>query len=93
MTDELGPLLELLDLKDERRTGWELRDIEDPESVAAHTWGMATLCLVYADRVEVDRDRAVTMALIHDLAEVRTGDIATRAEDITAPVRSVVSFQ
>ncbi|WP_323192123.1 HD family hydrolase [Halostella sp. PRR32] len=81
MADELGPLLELLDLKDERRTGWELRDIEDPESVAAHTWGMATLCLVYADRVEVDRDRAVTMALIHDLAEVRTGDIATRAED------------
>ncbi|ELY54478.1 HD domain-containing protein, partial [Natronococcus jeotgali] len=28
-----------------------------------------------------DRQKAVTMALIHDLGEARTGDIATRAED------------
>ncbi|MFC6765955.1 HD domain-containing protein [Natrinema soli] len=82
MDDEFDALLEAFELKDERRTGWALRGIESPESVAAHTWGMATLCLLYADRADdgVDRERAVSMALVHDLAEARTGDIATRAE-------------
>ena len=82
MADEFDSLLELLELKDELRTGWVLRGIESPESVAAHTWGTATLCLFYADRADVDRDRAVAMALIHDLAEARTGDIPTRAADV-----------
>ncbi|ELY47929.1 MULTISPECIES: HD domain-containing protein [Natronorubrum] len=82
MADKLDSLLELLELKDELRTGWVLRGIESPESVAAHTWGTATLCLFYADRADVDRDRAVSMALVHDLAEARTGDIPTRAADV-----------
>lgn len=83
MADEFDALLEALELKDELRTGWVLRGIDTPESVAAHTWGMATLCLLYADRAgdAVDRNRAVAMALVHDLAEARTGDIATRADD------------
>ncbi len=83
MADELDALLEALTLKDESRTGWVLRGIDAPESVAAHTWGVATLCLLYADRAEpdVDRDRAISMALVHDLAEARTGDIPTRADD------------
>ncbi len=81
MSDELGSLLEWFDLKDELRTGWVLRNIEAPESVAAHTWGTASLCLLYAGRADVDRERAVTMALIHDLGEARTGDIPTRAEN------------
>ncbi|MDQ2050268.1 HD family hydrolase [Natronolimnohabitans sp. A-GB9] len=81
MTDELDSLLELLELKDERRTGWELRNVDSPESVAAHTWGTATLCLLYAERAGVDRSRAASMAVVHDLAEARTGDIPTRAGD------------
>lgn len=82
MADELDALLEALELKDESRTGWVLRGIESPESVAAHTWGVATLCLCYADRADgVDRDRAVSMALVHDLGEARIGDVPTRAED------------
>ncbi|TVT88920.1 HD domain-containing protein [Haloferax volcanii] len=81
MTNELDSLLEWFELKDELRTGWVLRNIDSPESVAAHTWGTASLCLLYADQQEVDPQKAVTMALIHDLGEARTGDIATRAED------------
>lgn len=34
---EFGFLLNALKLKDETRTGWELRNIEQPESVADHT--------------------------------------------------------
>ncbi|MCO8267726.1 HD family hydrolase [Haloferax sp. AB510] len=81
MTGELDTLLEWFDLKDELRTGWVLRNIDSPESVAAHTWGTASLCLLYAEQEEIDRQKAVTMALIHDLGEARTGDIATRAEE------------
>ncbi|MBZ6494658.1 HD domain-containing protein [Natrinema longum] len=88
MAEEFDALLEAVELKDERRTGWVLRGIESPESVAAHTWGMATLCLLYADRGgdDVDRERAISMALVHDLGEARTGDVATRAEDGTQRV-------
>ncbi|PCR91609.1 HD domain-containing protein [Natrinema ejinorense] len=88
MAEEFDALLEAVELKDERRTGWVLRGIESPESVAAHTWGMATLCLLYADRAgdDVDRERAISMALVHDLGEARTGDVATRAEDGTQRV-------
>ncbi|MFB6096829.1 MAG: HD family hydrolase [Haloferacaceae archaeon] len=93
---ELDALLAALELKDERRTGWDLRGVDDPETVAAHTWGVAYLCLLYADRVggrvdgegdgpppedaTVDRDRALRMAVLHDVAEAETGDVATRAD-------------
>ncbi|WP_265108189.1 HD domain-containing protein [Halosolutus halophilus] len=81
MTDELDSLLEWFELKDELRTGWVLRNIESPESVAAHSWGTTSLCLLYAERAHVDRQKAVTMSLVHDLGEARTGDVPTRAED------------
>lgn len=77
---ELDALLSTLALKDERRTGWQLRGIEDPETVAGHTWGVAYLCLLYAERAGVDPDRAVRLAVLHDLAEAETGDEPTRAD-------------
>lgn len=77
-------LLEMLALKDETRTGWVLRGIDDPESVAAHSWGVATLCLLYAADADVDPEAACAMAVVHDLAETRTGDIPTRATDVDA---------
>lgn len=77
--DALDALTTALALKDETRTGWALRGVRDPESVAAHTWGVSLLCLLYASE-EVDRDRALRMAVVHDLAEAETGDVAVRAE-------------
>ncbi|MFW5903616.1 MAG: HD domain-containing protein [Halolamina sp.] len=77
---ELDALLSALALKDERRTGWQLRGIDDPETVASHAWGVAYLCLLFADRAGVDPDRAVRLAVLHDLAEAKTGDVATRAD-------------
>lgn len=75
------PLLKALELKDEKRTGWELRNIRDSESVADHSWGTALLCLVYADREDVDASKCVKMAVVHDLAEAETGDFVTRDVD------------
>ncbi|GAB3705959.1 HD domain-containing protein [Halorubrum pallidum] len=86
---DLDPALDALcdayALKDERRTGWQLRGVEDPESVAAHTWGVAYLVVALGDRFRadlpgVDLDRALRLAVVHDVAEAETGDVATRAD-------------
>ncbi|WP_231184661.1 HD domain-containing protein [Haladaptatus sp. DYF46] len=79
--DTINALAEAFALKDERRTGWQLRGITDPESVAGHTWGVALLCLQYGNEADIDTDRALRMALVHDLAEAKTGDVATRVND------------
>ncbi|AHF98801.1 phosphohydrolase [Halostagnicola larsenii XH-48] len=80
----LETILRAFLLKDEGRTGWQLRGVEDPESVAGHSWGVALLSLFYADHddapADVDPDRALRMAVLHDLAEAETGDFATRAD-------------
>ncbi|AUV80952.1 phosphohydrolase [Salinigranum rubrum] len=73
-------------LKDERRTGWQLRGVDDPESVAAHTWGVSLLCLAFADEAGVDPDRALRLAVVHDLAEARTGDVPTRVDPSKQPL-------
>ena len=79
MTD-IEFFLKALELKDEKRTGWELRNIEDPESVADHSWGAATLCMLHGDKENVNVNRCVQMALVHDLAETETGDLVTRVK-------------
>ena len=81
----LDAVLAAYDLKDERRTGWQLRGVDDPESVAAHSWGVAYLVLALGERFReelsgVDLDRALRLAVVHDAAEAETGDVATRAD-------------
>ena len=81
----LDRFIDALPLKEERRTGWQLRGVEQPESVADHSWGTAYLCLLFADEAGVDADSACRMAVVHDLAEARTGDVATRVARMDDP--------
>lgn len=67
-------LREALALKALDRAGWKRKGIVAPESVADHSYGVALAALVLAPP-ELDRARLVAMALVHDLAEVRIGDI------------------
>jgi putative hydrolases of HD superfamily len=62
-------------LKRSRRTGWWRAGIKDPESVAEHSWRTAVLAYFIALAEGADPERAATIALFHDLAETRTGDI------------------
>lgn len=73
-------LLKTIGLKDEKRAGWELRNIEQPETVAGHSWGTALQVMVHAPE-GLDREKAVKMALVHDIGEAEIGDIAHRAVD------------
>jgi len=66
---------EALRLKNTKRTGWELSKVPEPESVADHSWGTAVLAAVIPLPEDVDRDRLVRMALLHDIGEGAIGDI------------------
>ena len=67
-------LLEAVELKRVTRAGWTRKSIPFPEDVAAHSWGVAWLVTVLLPD-DLDRARALTYAVLHDLAEVRVGDI------------------
>ncbi|MBQ1263955.1 MAG: HD domain-containing protein, partial [Oscillospiraceae bacterium] len=48
------------------------------ESVAEHSWRMALMAWLMKDEFpELDMDKVIVMALIHDLGEAFTGDIPT----------------
>lgn len=72
----LDALLALEPLHDLPRTGWILRGIPDPESIGDHTLATAFVVLALGPRVEprIDVERALAMAVLHDVPEVVTGD-------------------
>ena len=67
-------LLTLLQLKDIPRTGWIRAGVGNPESVAAHSWGMAVLALRLCPD-HLDLSRVLAMCLVHDVAEIVVGDL------------------
>ncbi len=74
-------LIELQRLKRLERTGWMLRGLPlGTESVAAHSFGVAVTAMVVADEliargVSLDIEKLLRMALLHDWAEARVGDM------------------
>lgn len=77
----LDLLLEANRLKIMPRSGWAMRGIVRPESVADHSYGVAFLSLILAGAVEeeldapLDRAKLLTIALLHDLPESQITDI------------------
>ncbi len=57
------------------RSGWFLAGIENPESVAEHSWRASFIGLILAKMEKVDENKVVKMCLLHDLAETRIGDV------------------
>lgn len=76
----LETLIELQRLKRLERTGWTLRGLPNgTESVASHSFGVCVTAMMLADEIgargqEVDCERVLRMALMHDWAETRIGD-------------------
>ena len=63
------------ELKRVPRKGWKNKvGIEHPESVADHTYGTALMAMVFSDARNLDTEKILKMALLHDLAESVTGD-------------------
>lgn len=72
--DPLDVYLEALRLKALPRAGWVKRHVPGPESVAAHSWGISWLVLALMPR-HLERGKALAYAALHDLPEVRVGDL------------------
>ena len=66
-------------LKEVVRTGWTRYPIDNPESVADHSFRTAIMAITLAPYFDVDVNKVIKMALIHDIAESTTGDIVTDA--------------
>jgi putative hydrolase of HD superfamily len=63
-------------LKTTKRTGWVMREVPQVESVADHSWRITLMAMVASQiQGEVDVNRCIQMALVHDLAEAAVGDI------------------
>ena len=81
----LQTLIELQRLKNLDRTGWTLRGLAPgTESVAAHSFGVGVTAMMLADTVaaqgvQIDCERVLRMALLHDWAEARIGDMPRTA--------------
>lgn len=80
-TPVLNLLLQANRLKVTPRTGWAVRGVPRFESVADHSHGVALVALMLSDLVDEDLDvqKILAMATIHDLAESVTGDLSLGA--------------
>lgn len=73
-------------LKNIPRTGWRFRGIKDAESVADHCYRVSLLSMMLADvlraeDVPLDVEKVMRLALLHEIAEARIGDVPFPALD------------
>ncbi|MDX1441681.1 MAG: HD domain-containing protein [Nitrosopumilaceae archaeon] len=62
-------------LKEIPRQGWmEKLEIDNPESVADHTYSMALIGMVLSESKNLNTEKILKMILLHDLAESIVGD-------------------
>ena len=62
-------------LKKISRQGWiDKLSINDPESVADHSYSMAVIGMVISDLENYNSEKIIKMVLLHDLAESKIGD-------------------
>ena len=69
-------------LKDLPRTGWVYMKVKKPETVSGHMYRMSLAAFALAGEAGVDTERCIRMALVHDLAEAKVGDI-TPSDSVT----------
>jgi len=69
-------------LKETKRLGWITQaKVEQPESVADHTFRCVLMAMILDDFNEIDKCRLMQMLLLHDLQEAITGDFDALAKE------------
>ena len=64
-----------INLKKISRQGWiDKLSLDNPESVADHSYSMAIMGMVISDLQNYDSEKIIKMILLHDLAESKIGD-------------------
>jgi putative hydrolase of HD superfamily len=64
-------------LKKIPRTGWKIRGVKNPESIADHTFRTTVLGMIIADLEKLNKEKILKMIILHDLEESITGDITS----------------
>jgi putative hydrolase of HD superfamily len=86
--DSLLPsLLALQPLESLPRTGWAMRGIANPETIAGHVLGTCHAILALAPRATppIDVERCLALALVHDAPEALIGDLPRTAAELLPP--------
>ena len=76
----IDTMIGLDSLADLPRTGWLLRGVRPCESIADHSFGVVLCAMLLTDALraegaEVDGERVLRMAILHDAPEAKTGDL------------------
>ncbi len=66
------------------RTGWLVCGVRHPESVASHSYMVTVVALFLADQIdaEVDVERLLRIAVVHDLPEALTTDLPRPVKEL-----------
>ena len=75
MKNILKFFLEVEKLKQMPRTGWVLMRVENPETIAEHTFRMTILAWFLAEKKSLNIKKTIQTAFSHDLCEVYAGDV------------------
>ena len=80
MNDMIKYLYEMGQLKRVKRSGWWMAGIDDPESVAEHSFRTAILGYLLAHLQGADPMQTAMMCLFHDTPEARLNDLHRTAK-------------
>lgn len=64
-------------LKKIKRTGWVWREVKNPETIAQHSFRVALMNWLLAEKTEsgMSLEKIIKISLVHDLSEVYIGDV------------------
>lgn len=75
MKNILNFLVQVNRLKEMPRTGWVLREVKNPETIADHLFRIAVASWLLGRKKNLNLKKIIKIALSHDLCEVYAGDI------------------
>lgn len=70
-------ILDINTLKGKKRRGWLIHKIKDPETTAEHIFSLVLAVWAIGKNKKIDLNRAIKMALIHDICEVFAPDLTS----------------
>jgi putative hydrolase of HD superfamily len=70
-------LLEVGELKGKKRRGWEFHKIKNSETTAEHIYHLAFLVWIFGRKKRFNLNKAIKMAMIHDLCEIYSPDFTS----------------
>jgi len=70
-------LIEVEKLKGKKRRGWQIHKIKDAETTGEHIFHLALLVWLLGRKKKINLERALKMALAHDLCELYSPDLTS----------------